>query len=131
MDVRLSPEQMALRDSVSQAVGRLAPHAVGELDDAERATKLDATVTAAGWRELRAPTDDGTPLASVVEAAIVAEELGRGLADVAYLGPTLALELRRLAGGPPATAPPNGALPPAPSTPRHAPRGRAPPHRAA
>ena len=126
MDVRLSPEQMALRDSVSQAVGRLAPHAVGELDDAERAAKLDATVTAAGWRELRAPTDDGTPLASVVEAAIVAEELGRGLADVAYLGPTLALELRRLAGAPPATAPETVALTSDLSTPAEAAGGDAP-----
>ena len=48
------------------------------------------------------PSDDGAPLASGVEAAIVAEELGRGLADVAFLGPTLAAELRRLAGAPPA-----------------------------
>ena len=35
-------------------------------------------------------TGDGAPLASGVEAAIVAEELGRGLADVSFVGPTLA-----------------------------------------
>jgi hypothetical protein len=34
----------------------------------------------------------------------VAEELGRGLADVSFLGPTLAAELRRLAGTPPASS---------------------------
>ena len=110
MDVRLSPEQRALRDSAAQVVDRLGPHAVGQLDDPDRAAKLDAAVAASGWRELRAATDDGTPLASGVEVAIVAEELGRGLADAAFLGPTLAAELRRLAAAPPATAPETVAL---------------------
>jgi alkylation response protein AidB-like acyl-CoA dehydrogenase len=103
MDVRFSPEQVALRDSVAQVVGKLGPKAVGELDDAERAAKLDAAIASSGWRELRAATDDGTPWSSAVEAAIVAEELGRGLADAPYLGPTLAADLRRLAGVPVAT----------------------------
>ena len=98
MDVRLSPEQQALRDSVVQVVERLAPRSVGELDDGERAAKLDAAVAASGWRELRVAEDGGAPLASGVEVAIVAEELARGLADAPYLGPTLAAELRRLAG---------------------------------
>ena len=69
MDVRLSPEQQALRDSAARIVDRLGPHAVGELDDAERAAKLDAAVAASGWRELRTATDEGAPLASGVEAA--------------------------------------------------------------
>jgi alkylation response protein AidB-like acyl-CoA dehydrogenase len=112
MDVRLSPEQRALRDSASQVVDRLGPHAVGELGDAERTAKLDAAVAASGWRELRAADDAGLPWASGVEAAIVAEELGRGLADVPFLGPTLAAELRRLAGAPPAAAPETVALAP-------------------
>ena len=102
MDVRLSPEQVALRDSAAQAVDRLGLHAVADLDDAERAAKLDAAVSASGWRELRTASDDGSPWASVVEVAVVAEALGRGLADAAFLGPTLAAELRRLAGAPPA-----------------------------
>jgi hypothetical protein len=105
MDVRLSPEQRALRDSAAQVVDRLGPHAVGELDDPERTAKLDVAVAASGWRELRTATDDGTPWASGVEVALVAEELGRGLADAPYLGPTLAAELRRLAGAPPAASP--------------------------
>ena len=104
MDVRLSSEQQALRDSVAQVVARLGPHAVGALDDAERAGKLDAAVAAAGWRELRTPEAGDTPLGSGVEAAVVAEVLGRGLADTPFLGPTLAAELRRLCGAPPATA---------------------------
>ncbi|HWC38041.1 MAG TPA: acyl-CoA dehydrogenase family protein [Acidimicrobiales bacterium] len=105
MDVRFSPEQRALRDSVVQAVDRLGPHAVGQLDDRERAAKLEAAVAASGWRELRVATEDGAPWASAVEVAIVAEELARGRADVSFLGPTLATELRRLAGAPGAAGP--------------------------
>ncbi|HET6952300.1 MAG TPA: acyl-CoA dehydrogenase [Acidimicrobiales bacterium] len=114
MDVRLSPEQQALRDAAAQIADRLGPHAVGELDDEERTGKLDAAVAASGGRELRTPAEDGgdAPLASGVEAAIVAEELGRGLVDVPFLGPTLAAELRRLAGAPLATAPETVALAP-------------------
>jgi len=100
MDVRLSSEQQALRDSVAQVVDRLGPGAVRDLDDGERSAKLDAAVAASGWRELRVPLVGSVPLASGVEAAIVAEELGRGLADTPFLGPTLAAELRRLAGAP-------------------------------
>ena len=100
MDVRLSPEQKALRDSAAQVVGTLAATAVGQLDDAERAAKLDAAVSAAGWRELRTATDDGSPWATGVEVSVLAEQLGRGLADTAFFGPTIAAELRRLAGAP-------------------------------
>jgi hypothetical protein len=119
VDVRLSPEQRALRDAAAQVVDRLGPQAVGALDDAERNAKLEAAVAAAGWLELRtampdtggavdtagAPDAAGRPWASGVEVGIVAEELGRGLADAAYLGPTLAAELRRLAGAPAAAGP--------------------------
>lgn len=99
MDVRLSPEQAALRDAAAAVVRDLAPTSVGSLADTERAAKLDAAVAAAGWRELRCPSGDdaGAPWASGVEVAVVAEELGRAAADSAFLGPTLAAELRRLA----------------------------------
>jgi len=103
VDVRPSPEQIALRDSTVQVVERLGPHAVAQLDDRERAGKLDAAVDASGWRELRTAAEDGGPWGSAVEVAIVAEELARGLADVAFIGPTMAAELRRLSGAPPAT----------------------------
>lgn len=105
MDVRLSPEQRALSDSAAQVVDRLGPSTVGALDDDERAAKLEAAVAATGWRELRTAADGDEPLASGVEAAIVAEELGRGLTDAPYLGPTLAADLRRLVGAPPASGP--------------------------
>jgi alkylation response protein AidB-like acyl-CoA dehydrogenase len=100
MDVRLSAEHEALRDSVAQVVDRLAPQAVGQIGQAERSALLDVAVVESGWRELRAANDDGSPLASGVEVALVAEELGRGVADTPFIGPTLALELRRLAGAP-------------------------------
>ena len=103
MDVRLSPEQQALRDSAARLVDQCGPHAVRALGDPERAAKLDAAVTDSGWRELRTATDGAAPPASGVEAAIVAEELGRGLADVSFFGPTMASELRRMAGAPPST----------------------------
>ena len=101
MDVRLSPEQQALSDSAARLVDQLGPRAVGDLGHPERTAKLDAAVTAAGWRELRTAAVGDRPLASGVEVGIVAEELGRGLADVSFLGPILAGELRRMAGAPP------------------------------
>jgi Acyl-CoA dehydrogenase, C-terminal domain len=104
MDVRLSTEQQALRHSAAQVVDRLGPGTVRGLDDTARAGKLDAAVAASGWRELRVPMDGRSPLASGVEVAVVAEELGRGLADTSFLGPTLAAELRRLAGAPPSAS---------------------------
>jgi alkylation response protein AidB-like acyl-CoA dehydrogenase len=110
MDVRLSPEQVALRDAAAQVVDRLGVHGVAALDDGERAAKLNAAVDASGWRELRTATDDGTPWASAVEVTVVAEELGRGLADTAFLGATLAAELRRLTGAPTAGRPETVAL---------------------
>lgn len=101
MDIRYSPEQVALRDSVRQAVQRLGPASVGQLDDGERAAKLDAAVGEGGWRELRTAADEsGTPWSSAVEVAIVAEALAHGRADAPFVGPTLAAELRRLAGAP-------------------------------
>ena len=96
MDVRFTAEQHALRDSVAQVVDRLGPHAVGQLDDDERAAKLESAVISSGWRELRMAGDGRMPVASAVEVAIVAEELARGLADAAFIGPILATELRRL-----------------------------------
>ena len=104
MDVRPSPEQQSLRDAVAHLVARMGPGSVASLDDGERSAKLEAAVAGAGWRELRTPTDDGTPWASGVETAIVAEELARGLADTSFIGPTLAADLRRLAGAPPSDA---------------------------
>jgi len=108
MDARLSLEQRALRDAAARLADHLGPGSTGDLGDARRAARLDAAVAAAGWRELRAGNGDATgnddPLATAVDTALVAEELARGLADTTFLGPTLAAELRRLAGAAPASA---------------------------
>jgi hypothetical protein len=53
---------------------------------------LEKAVDATGFRTLRS---DG---ASAVEVAIVAEEFGRALVDVAYLGPVLTDDLRQRLG---------------------------------
>ncbi|HYA67129.1 MAG TPA: acyl-CoA dehydrogenase [Acidimicrobiales bacterium] len=100
MDVRLSPEQVALRASAARVVGSLGPHVVSDLDDAERAGQLRRAVEDSGWSELRQPAEGSEPVATAVEVAVVAEELGRGLADVGFLGPTMAAELRRRVGAP-------------------------------
>jgi Acyl-CoA dehydrogenase, C-terminal domain len=127
VDVRLSPEQVALRDAATLVVDRLGVQRVADLDDRERAAKLDAAVSASGWHELRTATDDGTPWASAVEVAVVAEELGRGLADTAFLGATMAAELRRLTGAPAAAEPETVALTAELVQPATAENGKVPP----
>jgi alkylation response protein AidB-like acyl-CoA dehydrogenase len=112
VDVRLSPEQQALRDAVARMVDQLGPRTVGDLDDTARSARLTSALRGAGWLELREPTDTGSPLASAVDVAIIAEELGRSAADTPFLGPTLATELCRLAGAPSGVGPQTIALDP-------------------
>lgn len=89
MDVRLTSEQQQLREAAAKLADDLGPDAVGELSDEGRRARLESTVAATEWRTLRS---DG---ASGVEVAIVAEEFGRGLVDVPFLGPVLADDLAR------------------------------------
>ncbi|MGW4477710.1 acyl-CoA dehydrogenase family protein [Rhodococcus triatomae] len=89
MDVRLTSEQRQLRDAAAKLADDLGPGSVQDLGDEARVTRLEKTVDATGWRSLRS---DG---ASGVEVAIVAEEFGRGLVDVPFLGPVLADDLTR------------------------------------
>lgn len=92
MDVRLTSEQQQLREAAAKLADDLGPDAVGELSDGGRVARLESTVAAAEWRTLRS---DG---ASGVEVAIIAEEFGRGLVDVPFLGPVLADDLARRLG---------------------------------
>lgn len=89
MDVRLNAEQRQLRDAAAKLADDLGPGSVAELDDTSRVSRLERAVAQTGWRSLRS---DG---ASGVEVAIVAEEFGRGLVDVPFLGPVLADDLGR------------------------------------
>ena len=111
MDVRLSSEQVALRDAAAQVVDRLGVHAVAELDDRERAAKLDAAVDASGWRELRTATDDGQRPGPRRSRSPSSPRSSDGAWPTPpFLGATLAAELRRLAGAPPAAEPETVAL---------------------
>jgi hypothetical protein len=88
MDVRLTNEQQQLRDAAAKLADDLGPGSVADLDDEVRIARLEKAVDATGFRTLRS---DG---ASGIEAAIVAEEFGRGLVDVPFLGPLLADDLK-------------------------------------
>jgi alkylation response protein AidB-like acyl-CoA dehydrogenase len=98
VDTRNTAEQAELRRSSRQLARELGPATVADLDDATRRKRLAAAVRDAGWLELRDDTGAGAPLASGVEAAIVADALGATVADVAFVGPTLAADLARRAG---------------------------------
>jgi alkylation response protein AidB-like acyl-CoA dehydrogenase len=98
MDIRDSPEQSELRRTAQRLARELGPQNVTDLDDRARAERLAGAVRGAGWTELRDDRGDGTPLASGVEAAIIADALGGAVADVPFLGPILAADLARRAG---------------------------------
>lgn len=99
MDTRDSPEQAELRRGARRLAGELGPATVADLDDQARALRLAGAVRDAGWLELRdADGSGGGPLASGVEATILADGLAGAVADVAFAGPTLAADLARRAG---------------------------------
>lgn len=92
MDARLTSEQRQLRDAAAKLAADLGPGSVADLGDTQRAARLEKALSDTGWRSLRS---DG---ASGVEVALVAEELARAAADVPFLGPVLADDLRRHVG---------------------------------
>lgn len=101
MDVRLTAEQRELREAAAKLADDLGPGSVADLDDEGRRVKLENAVEGTGFRTLRSDEASG------VEVAIVAEEFGRGLVDVPFLGPLLADDISRLgvAIAPPAEQP--------------------------
>src|SRR5262245_39052508 len=98
MDTRDTPEQAELRRTARRLARELGPRTVADLTDRERSERLAEAVRSAGWLELRQGTGDGDPLASGVEAAIIADALGEAVADVPFAGPMLAADLARRAG---------------------------------
>jgi alkylation response protein AidB-like acyl-CoA dehydrogenase len=98
MDTRYSDEQVELQRSAASLVADLGPKTVDDLDDTTRRDRLADAARRSGWYELRGPGEGDGPLASGVEVAIIARELGRGAADTAYLGPVVAVDLARHAG---------------------------------
>jgi alkylation response protein AidB-like acyl-CoA dehydrogenase len=101
MDTRDTPEQAELRRTARQLARELGPRTVVDLDDGKRTRRLAEAVRDAGWLELR-HDGEGGPLASGVEAAIIAGALGEAVADVPFAGPVLAADLARRAGASPA-----------------------------
>ena len=101
MDARDTPEQAELRRTARQLARQLGPRTVADLDDGTRIERLAGAVRDAGWLELRHDGGGGAPLASGVEAAIIADALGEAVADVAFAGPVLAADLARRAGASP------------------------------
>jgi Acyl-CoA dehydrogenase, C-terminal domain len=98
VDTRDTSEQAELRRSARQLARELGPTNVADLEDATRAKRLAVAVHDAGWLELRHDDGAGAPLASGVEAAIVADALGGTVADAAFAGRILAADLARRAG---------------------------------
>jgi alkylation response protein AidB-like acyl-CoA dehydrogenase len=92
MDVRLTAEQRDLREAAAKLADDLGPGSVADLDDDGRIARLEKTVAATGWRELRSDEASG------VEVALVVEEFARGLVDVPFVGPVLADDLARRVG---------------------------------
>jgi len=97
MDARPTPEQRELDAAAARLGEKLGLSTVGDLDDADRRARLGTALDQAGWRELRGGTPD-EPWASGVEVVLVARRFGRFAADVAYLGPVLALDALRRVG---------------------------------
>jgi len=98
VDTRDSPEQAELRRAARRLARELGPPTVADLDDQTRVKRLARAVRDAGWLELRHDSGDGTPWASGVEVAIVADALGSAVADAAFTGPVLAADLARRVG---------------------------------
>jgi alkylation response protein AidB-like acyl-CoA dehydrogenase len=106
VDTRDTAEQAELRRAAGRLARELGPTSVAELDDATRVKRLMGAVQDAGWLELRDDAGDGAPLATAVEAAIVAEALGASVADTAFIGPVLGADLARRAALPSCDAAP-------------------------
>ena len=100
MDTRYSREQLELRSATEALLADLGPRTVADLDDDGRRARLTKAAESSGWYDLRSPGEDDGPLASGVEIAIVARELGRAAADTPFFGPVTAADLARQAGLP-------------------------------
>jgi hypothetical protein len=98
MDVRDTPEQAELRRTARRLARDLGPRTVADLGDRRRSKRLAEAVRDTGWLELRQDRGEGGPLASGVEAAIIADALGESVADVPFAGPILVADLARRAG---------------------------------
>ncbi len=90
MELEFSADQEELRDSIRAVLVRESPISLARkvVEDGARPTELWNTVTSLGWPALTVPEADGGIGLGMIEAGILAEELGRVLAPGALL-PTI------------------------------------------
>src|SRR6185437_4203665 len=88
MELEFSADQDELRDSMRAVLSRESPVALARrvVDDDVRPDALWATLTGLGWTSLTVPEADGGIGLGIIEAGILAEEIGRVIAP----GPLLA-----------------------------------------
>ena len=88
MELEFSADQDELRDSIRAVLARESPVTLARrvVDDDERPNALWATLTALGWPALTIAEADGGIGLGMIEAGILAEEIGRVIAP----GPLLA-----------------------------------------
>jgi alkylation response protein AidB-like acyl-CoA dehydrogenase len=82
MELEFSAEQDELRDSMRAVLSRESPVALARrvVDDDVRPDALWATLTGLGWTSLTVPEADGGIGLGIIEAGILAEEIGRVIA---------------------------------------------------
>jgi alkylation response protein AidB-like acyl-CoA dehydrogenase len=82
MELEFSTDQEELRDSIRAVLLKECPIAVARrvVEHGTPPTELWATMTSLGWPALTIPEDDGGIGLGMVEAGILAEELGRVIA---------------------------------------------------
>ena len=88
MDLELSTDQEELRDSIRAVLAKESPIAVARavVETGRAPDELWATMTALGWPALTIAAEHGGIGLGPIEAAVLAEELGRVMAP----GPLLA-----------------------------------------
>jgi alkylation response protein AidB-like acyl-CoA dehydrogenase len=86
MDARLTDEQQALRESAARVAGDLAPRSPAELPPAGPGEAEWAALGRVGLLGMRIPESAGGMPVSGVEVVLAAEELGRRLVPLPFIG---------------------------------------------
>src|SRR2546423_2782000 len=87
MELEFTTDQDELRDSIRAVLARESPVALARkvVESDERPTELWKTMVELGWPALTVPEENGGIGLGMIEAGILAEELGRVIAPGALL----------------------------------------------